>query len=329
MASFFRRTVPSAALLVLGLVALLVIGIGGVAFAGGSGGSWSGGAAGAASSWSGGTASGATNAAGATVVAQVGSQVMFDSAVNATVQLPSGQTTFDVSTPDAAGHTVLLVQLSDGMSTAQFLADLQQLSSGSSSGRSATNAIDNLGGALVNSQCSVTFTENLTPGTYELIDFYGSGISDQHPKVQQIQVAGAAGPAVAATVDQRIMLTDAGGRPRFVTPTTLPADGTFEIDNESSNTNESAFISLKPGTTAAALRKYFAGFGSAGSSWQSSPFAGAPCGLAPINPGHQVVVHISTRPGQYVLASFALDAKTNKREAQLGMYQQVDFATAP
>ncbi|HEX9337039.1 MAG TPA: hypothetical protein VF892_14185, partial [Pseudonocardiaceae bacterium] len=188
MASFFRRTIPSAALLVLGLVALLVIGVGGVAIAkmGGGSSSWAGAAgAGGASSWGGAGGSSATGSS--TVLAQVGSQVMFDSALNQTAELPAGQTTFNVSTSDAAGHTMLLVQLGNGVSISQFLADLSTLSSGGSGQQSDTNEVDNLGGAMVNSQCSVSFTETLTAGTYELIDFKGTGIADAHPKVQVVQ----------------------------------------------------------------------------------------------------------------------------------------------
>lgn len=322
MTSLFRR-IPSVALRVLGLVAVLLVGGGGgVAVARVAGG---GSSANAPGGWG---ASAAGPASGSTIVAHVGSQVMFDSTVNATAQLPAGQTTFDVSTPDATGHTLLLVHLGDGLGVSQFLADLSALSSGASGGQSASNAIDNLGGAMVNAQCSVSFTENLSPGTYELIDFKGTGISDAHPKVQEVQVTGTAPASAAPTIDQRIQLTDADGKPRFVTPSTLPADGTFVVSNDSTNTNETAFLPLKPGTTADALQKYFADFGSAGSSWANAPFAGAACGLAPINPGRQVVVHISARPGPYVVASFALDPKTNKREAQLGMYQQINFGTA-
>lgn len=322
MASFFRRTIPSAALFVLGLVALLVIGVGGMAMAkmGGGSGSWSGASAGA-SSWGG--ASGGS-AGSSTVLAQVGDQVMFDSTVNGTAALPAGQTTFQVSTADAAGHTVLLVHLADGLSLTGFLSDLTALNSGNT-GQSATNQVDNLGGAMVNAQCSVSFTEALAPGTYYLIDFVGTGIGDQHPKVQVIDVSGTAGTATQPTADSQINQTDTNDQPRFHAPASLPANGTLSITNNTSFTNETAFLPLKPGTTAAALRQYFAGFGSAGSSWQNAPFSGAACGLAPINPGHQVFVHISTRPGQYVVASFALDARTNKRAAQLGMYQQVNF----
>ena len=323
MASFFRKTIPSAALFVLGLVALLVIGVGGMAMAkmGGGSGSWSGAAG--ASSWGG--ASGSTSATGSTLLAQVGDQVMFDGLVNATAELPAGQTTFQVSTSDAAGHTVLLVHLTNGLSLTQFLSDLSALNSGSGSGQNATTQVDNLGGAMVNAQCSITFTETLAPGTYDLIDFKGTGIGDQHPKVQVIDVSGTAATVAEPRADNKINLTDTNGRPRFVTPSTLPANGTLEITNGTDNTSETAFLPLKSGTTAAALHQYFAGFGTAGSSWQNAPFSGAACGLAPINPGHQVFVHVSTRPGQYVVASFALDAKTNKREAQLGMYQQVSF----
>ena len=329
MASFFRRTVPSAALLVLGLVALLVVGVGGVAIAkmGGGSSSWSSASAAGGSSWGGAGTTAATG--GSTIVAQVGGQVMFDSTVNATAQLPAGQTTFNVSTPDAAGHTLLLVHLADGLAISQFLADLTAVNSNSTSGQqNATSQVDNLGGAMVNSTCSVSFTESLAAGTYDLIDFKGTGIADQHPKVQVLQVSGTTATATSPTVESRIQLTDTNGQPRFVTPTTLPADGTFAVSNNTTNTNETAFLPLKPGTTAADLHKYFASFGSAGASWQSAPFAGAACGLAPLNPGHQAVVHISTKPGRYVVASFALGPKTNKREAQLGMYQQINFVMA-
>jgi hypothetical protein len=224
---------------------------------------------------------------------------------------------------------VLLVRLAKGVTIGQFLGDLAVVNSGATvtpeREQASRNEVDNVGGALVTPQCSISFTVVLEPGTYYMIDFHGSGISDTHPKVQEINVTGTGGVTTLPQADVTISQEETTGLPRFVAANQLPASGLIGMTNKTSNTNETALLPLKPGVGEAAVQDFFANFATAGKNWQNAPFAGGPCGLAPINPGRQLVAQVSMQPGQYVMASFALDPKTRKRAAEEGMYQLVNL----
>ncbi len=307
--NLLRKLIPSAALLVLGLVALLVVAFGAMFMikAGGSG------------SWG---ASAAQDTGGITVKAN--GQAVFDDTLLATAELPAGPTTFQVSTSSARGDNVLLVRLHEGLTIQQFLHNLAVVNNNAAAGeKDVSNQVDNLGGALVTPQCSVNFTVNVEPGTAYLIHFRGAGISDAHPMVQELRATGPASTAPLPTADQEIVLEKNNGEPRFQASNKLPADGTFRIVNHTDGSNETAFLPLKPGKADSDLSAYFADLSKA--DWKNAPFSGGPCGLAPMNPGREAVVHLSMTPGSFVLASFAYDAKAKKRNAELGMYQRVTF----
>lgn len=308
--NLLRKLIPSAALLVLGLVALIIVVFGAMFMikSGGAGG-WGGSAAG-------------QDAGNITVKAN--GQAVFDETLLATAELPAGPTTFQVSTSSARGDNVLLVSLRDGLTIQQFLHDMATLNNNAANGQQdVSKKVENLGGALVTPQCAVNFTVNVAPGTVYLIHFRGTGISDAHPMVQEIRVTGPASDAPLPAASQDIVLEKTNGEPRFQASDKLPADGTFHIVNKTDTTNETAFLPLKPGKADSDLSAYFADLSKA--DWKNAPFAGGPCGLAPINPGREAVVHLSMTPGSFVLASFAYDSKAKKRNAELGMYQRVTF----
>ena len=309
--NLLRKLIPSAALLVLGLVALLVVAFGAMfMIKAGGGGSWGG--------------AGAAQDTGTVSVKANGNQV-FDETLLATAEIPAGPTTFQVSTTSARGDNVLLARLHDGMTIQEFLRDLSVVNSnaGAAESQDVSKKVENLGGALVSPQCSVNFTVNVEPGTAYLIHFRGTGISDAHPMVQELRVTGPASDAPLPEAEQDIVLEKTNGEPRFQASNKLPADGTFRIINRTDGSNETAFLPLKPGKADSDLNAYFADLSKA--DWKNAPFAGSPCGLAPLNPGHEAVVHLSMTPGSFVLASFAYDTKAKKRNAELGMYQRVTF----
>jgi hypothetical protein len=306
--NLLRKLVPSAALLVLGLVALLIVVGGGFFLIKGAGGGWGGSAAADAGS----------------VSVKANGTPVFDDTLLATAEIPAGPTTFQVSTTSARGDNVLLVHLRDGLTIRQFLHDLAVVSSGTASNQQdVSKEVENLGGALVTPTCSVNFTVNVAPGTSYLIHFRGAGISDAHPMVQELRVTGTASDAPLPAAEQEIVLEKSNGEPRYQVSNRLPADGTFHIVNRTDGSNETAFLPLKPGKADSDLSAYFADLSKA--DWKNAPFAGGPCGLAPLAPGRDAVVHLSMTPGSFVLASFAYDAKAKKRNAELGMFQRVTF----
>src|SRR5262245_50582410 len=222
---------------------------------------------------------------------------VFDETLLATVEVPAGPTTFQVSTTSARGDNVLLVHLHESLTIQQFLKDLAIVNANgaaSTDQKDVSKEVDNLGGALVTPQCAVSFTVSVAPGTVYLIHFKGAGISDAHPMVQEIRVTGPASDAPLPAASQDIVLEKTNGEPRFQSSNQLPADGTFHIVNKTDTTNETAFLPLKQGKADSDLSAYFADLSKA--DWKNAPFAGGPCGLAPINPGREAVVHLSMTP---------------------------------
>lgn len=249
-----------------------------------------------------------------------------DKAFSPPATLPAGPATFRAHTYDKTGHTLLLARMHDGVPVSRFLGHLAQLSAGAantSAQQASYDDADNLGGALINSYCPVSFSVTLTAGNYVLIDFASVGVSDTHPKVRELTVTGEVSRTALPVPNAAIVLDHTADKPRFLTPQQVPSKATFQITNSATNADEAAFLHLKPGVTEADLKVFFAAFDAGNVDWTTAPFSGGPCGLAPMSPGHQAVLHMTLNPGVYALASFTLDPKTRKREAAQGMYQIV------
>lgn len=264
---------------------------------------------------------------------RVGERNIFDDRVRASVDLPAGVLTFDASTPDTAGYTVLLVKVPDGVTIDEYLNSLAALSNTGTDdpAKGEKYKMANYGGARVaaGSKCAVSFTTVLQAGTYHVLAFWGAGISDPHPLVQEIRVTGDAANAKLPAAANQIVLDEGAGKPRFQTPDQWPVDGRFLVTNNTSLPSEAVFLPLKPGTSDDDLKGFFLADG-AEPNWLAAPFSEfRVCGMAPVSPGRQVLVHITSVPDDYVLASFTFNPKFNKRQYQLGMYKRFHMVSMP
>ncbi|MCW3840373.1 hypothetical protein ONA70_09725 [Micromonospora yasonensis] len=260
---------------------------------------------------------------------EVAGQRLLNDAVEATVELPAGLLTFQASSPDPAGYTMLLVKMPAGKTITDYLSGLAGMANtGVQDTETAKQYHDaNYGGARVaGDKCKVSFTVVLQPGTYYIIAFWGAGVSDTHPRTQELKVTGDAGNVTLPDTPHKVTLEEGNNPPRFVTDDEWPADGRILVDNETSVPSETVFLPLSPDATDDDLYKFFHHDG-AEPNWLSTPFSEIRvCGMAPTSPGHKVLVHVSSPPGEYVLASFVFNPKYNKRQYQLGMYKRIKLS---
>jgi hypothetical protein len=233
--------------------------------------------------------------------------------LNLPTHLAAGANTFRFSTHDLQGHTVLLLRLPEGVTQAQWLEDLHATPPGT---RYPTT--ENTGGALVVADTATTVTMVLTPGPYQLFDFFGQGVQDPTPAVRELTVFGDPRHARVPAPDSVIVHADVEGKPRFVVPDQLPAHGTFLVHNGSSGIEEAAFLPLRPDATAADLAAFFEAI-SKGQKPASSPFTGGAIGVPALTPGRIAVVHFDAQPGRYALASFVTNPATGNRRAAEGV----------
>lgn len=237
--------------------------------------------------------------------------------LNLPSHLPAGATTFRFHTQDLQGHTVLLLRLPDGVTPAQWLEDLHATPPGT---RYPTT--ENTGGALVVADTDTTVTMVLGAGTYTLFDFLGQGVKDPTPAVRELTVNGSERHAQIPAPDKVIVHADIDGKPRFVVPDQLPANGTFLVHNGSTGIEEAAFLPLRPETTEADLAAYFQAI-SKGQKPSSIPFTGGAIGVPALTPGRSAAVHFDAKPGRYALASFVTNPATGNRRAAEGVLRIV------
>lgn len=313
-----RFGLRASAALVLGVVALLVAAAGaGVGFALGSGFNGFGGSA--------------APATGPRLLQiKVGNQEIFNDRYSQTAEVPAGPVTFDVKTATNPGYTVLLVQMPEGISIADYIEGLSKISNGGTEDPKEAAKYDtvNFGGARIDADCPVSFTVVLRPGTYYLLAFRGAGVSDPNPKAQKVVVTGPVSDITLPQTDGEIVISDSANGPRFSTPDHWPAEGTFLVRNQATYANEAVFLPLKPEANDSTLKQFFVD--SPKPNWSKAPITTLRvCGLAPMSPGRQAVVHFNSPPGPYVLTSFTFNRAANKRQYQLGMYQRLTLSSTP
>jgi hypothetical protein len=246
--------------------------------------------------------------------------------------VPGGPVTITVSTPDTTGHLLQLLQLKPGGTLSQFIQGSLETEStdpatAAAGIRLAMRAASFLGGASVYQQTGpVTFTVQLSPGTYYLLDYNLLDDQDAVDTVRPLYVTpgpGGAEPHINTVIDQR---QTAGGT-EFVSPSTLPSDATVLVRNQTSKPLETLFAPVAPGTTDTSLQAYLDALMS-GNAPSPGPFTGPPPGLLVLGPGRQAIVHVSLPPGTYALISFVHDPVTGIGDAFEGMHKIVTVAGA-
>lgn len=240
--------------------------------------------------------------------------------VTAPGSVSCGPVTFSVTTPATAGMSLLLVRLRVPLS--RYLEDLGRLAAAATTAETiaATRAVEadvvNLGGAVLTAAEPATFTQDLRPGSYQLIGYdYTSATA--RPIAHALTVT-AGRPARPPRTDGRIVQTPSGFR---VCGDRLRAGGAYLVENRSGTLNEAVLLPVRPGTTQAAVDAYFGAL-SAGQPPPASPLVGRPVGLAPLSPGHRAVLRTTLPAGPYLLASWVTSTSTGRPRA-FGGYHRV------
>ncbi|MGW0630223.1 hypothetical protein [Streptomyces sp. NPDC002758] len=241
----------------------------------------------------------------------------------------AGVITLRAITPDQKQqHPLGLLRLEPGVALEDFLTHYRQAATATDPAlrRAALELIDSeavyFGGPAVSAVSGpVEVTWTLTPGTYHLLDY--TTVDPAHPeRVRTLTVTGGR-PLGRPRVAPHVIAPYADGdQGRYLTASTLPAEGTFQVVNQTRQLNEVMFLRTTPDATEAdvtacmeALRK--------GQQPPVYPFVGVPVGLTPLQPGATAVFALSLQPGRYLLTSFISNRQTLVKQAFEGMWQLV------
>ena len=238
-----------------------------------------------------------------------------------------GRVTFKVDTSNAKdGSDILLFRLVGNATLGRFKADLaeefsEQPSTAAKGTRDLTRDARFFGLAQVGMGTPATVTEQLSEGTYYLMDG-GSGPSPAGPAFTKLTVSDTDGQQGPATRSPLIAMTSSD---RFVSPSTLPAQGTVTVSNVSDTIHFMTMQPVKKGTTDADIDK----FGQSGAQGPP-PFAleGPSVGLNVLSPGKQANLSYKLPAGTYVLLCFIADDKTGMPHVAMGMHKVVTLSNA-
>ncbi len=238
-----------------------------------------------------------------------------------------GRVTFKMDTSNGKdGSNFTLFRLVGNATLARVSADFaEEFSHNPSTAAKGTRDLTRdarfFGLAQVGKGTPATVTEQLSAGTYYLADT-GSEPGPAGPAATKFTVSdsdGQSGPSARGPV---ITLTSSD---RFISPNTLPAQGTVTVKNAADTIHFMSIQPVKAGTTDADLDK----FGQSGAQGPP-PFAleGPSVGLNILSPGKQAELSYKLPPGTYALLCFIADDKTGMPHVAMGMHKVVTLSNA-
>ncbi|MZD07205.1 hypothetical protein GTW43_19245 [Streptomyces sp. SID5785] len=246
-----------------------------------------------------------------------------------TGKVRAGVVTLRATTPDQKQqHPIGLLRLRPGLALGTFLTHYQQAATAADPAerRKALELIDAeavyFGGpAVTYAGGALETTWVLSPGTYHVLD-YTTATPDHAERVRTLTVTGTRPTGRPRVAPHIVSPYEDGERGTFLVDPTLPADGAFQVVNQTSQLNEVMFLRTTADATEAsvtacmeALRK--------GEQPPTYPFEGVPTGLTPLQPGASAVFAHSLPPGRYLLTSFISNRQTLVKRAFEGMWQLV------
>jgi hypothetical protein len=218
------------------------------------------------------------------------------------------------------GSTITLFRLEHGVSVTKFQSDLadefsQTPAVAAKGTRELVRDVHVMGLADLVPGWPEVVTENLTPGTYYLMDLANQAVP---PKLTTLTVRSATA-RIEQDSDLRSQLTVwATSADRFVAPRNWPHKGTYTFKNVSDTLHMMDIVRVKQGTTDADISAFFAG------TTKNVPFAQGPSGGNDVtSPGVTLQVSYNLPPGTYVLLCFVADDVTGMPHALMGMHKVV------
>jgi hypothetical protein len=242
---------------------------------------------------------------------------------------PAGPVTFRVSSGDGADHWFSGLVFNPGVTPQQAIQEIQQSFSPDPAValpalKAVYRDITFAGGLSVTSSSPSWFTENLSPGAYQMSD--APPASEDGPSAARytsLQVNDPWQPAAWPHFGAVLSVRENGGSATFLAPDRLSAHGTFLAVNPRRNAQPYEFLlrQLNPGTTHAQLQAYLTAKGQ-GQPLPPSPFAtDEQQGLLPISPGLASVFHADFTPGTYALLTYVRDPATGVGRAYEGTFK--------
>lgn len=234
-----------------------------------------------------------------------------------------GRIRFKVDTSShGAGSQITLFRLVGPATLATFNTDLAEAFSqdpmtAAQGTRDLNRDIRAFGLADVVPGTPAIVTEQLAAGEYYLMDL-GNGPGPTGPQFTTFTVQGSGrvhsdreseGPVVRLT-----------SADRFISPRTLPADGTITVKNVADTIHFMSISPVKKGTTDAQIQAFF----DSGAQVQPPFFVDGPSvGMDVLSPGRQLELTYKLPAGTYVLMCFIADDVTGMPHAFMGMHKVV------
>ncbi len=245
--------------------------------------------------------------------------------------VPTGAVTFRIQATDPEGAWLGIVKLAAGIPLEKHVENLRTAYGYGPEAMAASKAVDReftmLGGGAVTGQTSVTFTAELTEGTYHLFDY--RRVKDDGftaARIPAVRAEAGAGPAAAtalpeASVEIVQCRTDDG--PRFSAPDRIPSGAAIRITNDLGQYNEAILMAVKDGATSEDVAAFFAAKSEGRKPPMTDLIRANPVGCVPLSHGRSAVVTAELTPGPYVLTTWLTDFTTARMFAVEGMHQMV------
>jgi hypothetical protein len=177
-----------------------------------------------------------------------------------------------------------------------------------------------IGGALTFPTTATSVTVSLEHGTYYFFDYADVGVVT--PRIVTIDAVGGFQLSPLPPFSKVIIAEMQNGMPRFITPTSLSANGAFFFYNAADEDHEVMFRPTTPGITDDYITAFYDAV-LAGGDRPPSPWTDIQHGLQPVSPGRWAIVHIDLPPGPYAEICYVPDDMTGIPHAYMGMHQIV------
>ncbi|MER5256816.1 MULTISPECIES: hypothetical protein [unclassified Streptomyces] len=250
--------------------------------------------------------------------------------IKAPETVPAGVVTFRIQATDPDDAWLGVVKLADGIPLEKHVDNLRTAYGYGPDAMAASKVVDReftmLGGGAVTGRTSVSFTAELTEGTYHLFDY--KRVKDDGFTAASIPVVRAeagSGQAAAALPEASVEIvqcrTDDG--PRFRAPDRIPSGASIRITNDVGQYNEAILMAVKEGATSEDVAAFFTAKSQGLKPPMTDLIRANPVGCVPLSHGRSAVIAADLTPGPYVLTTWLTNLTTARMFAVEGMHQMI------
>lgn len=180
-----------------------------------------------------------------------------------------------------------------------------------------------VGGVVTIPSRAITITIPLEPGTYYFFDLGDIGVIT--PRIQQVTATGFFNFSVPPSFDQVVLTSMEDGEPRFITPTSFSATGSFLFINNGDEIHEVVFRPTTPGITDEYITVFYDAV-LAGGERPPSPWTDVQHGLQALSPGRWAITKLDLPPGDYAEICYVPDFESGIPHAYEDMHKMVTLS---